>query len=88
MSSSSNNWEHLLRVQKCGGYENCNCFVGNEFMGFFIEMDDNEKNINEFLQWLSHRTPPVKKTLTVLEIKDLVSVWKKEENKEAEWKRV
>ena len=77
------NW-NILFSQSCKGGDECNCFVGNEFMGYRMYMNDNKKNISECISWMEMRNcPPI---ISVSELKRYVSSWKIEQGMEEKWR--
>jgi len=64
---SNNNWD-TLHNQPCGGLEQCNCFLGNEFFGYDINtMDSNDTNWNNLCEWMTEQGAP--EQLTVAQLK-------------------
>jgi len=75
--NTSNNWD-ILRDQSCGGHEECNCFLSNDWIyGYdFNDESQNTANWNALKDWLV--TQNAKTVLTVAEMKQLALRYKNE----------
>lgn len=60
------NWEQLKK-QPCGGGDECNCFLGNDWFGYDINtMYDNEDNWQNLCRWMRQRNAPQQLTVALL----------------------